>query len=280
MNIFKKTLLAIFAIASIGLASCDKTTTEPVVTPSDPFENLIYIGETEVVGAGAIAKLYAEDELFVGYNRIHVALFDSADHNLSLTDAQVTFKPMMDMGTMQHTCPIENPSATVEDGTKTFKGAIVFIMPSTAGNWSLKINVHNLANNQEGIASYDLTVVEKAEPRLITFISEADSSKLFVARIDPTNPEVGLNDIVFGIYKKESMMSFPAVDGFTIEMEPEMPSMNHGSPNNVNPVSKGNGMYQGVVNFTMTGYWKINLDFKTANGDDIKLGQYFDVTFQ
>ena len=280
MDIFKKTLLGIFAIGAIGLASCEKTMTEPEVTPVDPYENLVYIGETEVVGAGAIAKLYAEDELFVGYNRIHVALFDSADHNLQLTDAHVTFNPMMDMGMMQHSCPFENPGMTVEDGTKTFKGSIVFIMPSTAGSWNLKIEVHNHANNQEGMASYDLTVVEKAEPRLITFISEADSSKLFVARIDPTNPEIGLNDIVFGIYKKETMMSFPPVEGYMIEMEPEMPSMNHGSPNNVNPVSKGMGMYEGVVNFTMTGYWKVNLDFKTANGDDIKLDQFFDITFQ
>tara|TARA_R110002050_G_scaffold263065_1_gene403468 strand:+ start:27009 stop:27854 length:846 start_codon:yes stop_codon:yes gene_type:complete len=281
MKKLKHISLFIFALGAFALSSCTKTTTEPDPTPTDPFEKLIYIGETEVVGAGAIVKLYAEDELFVGYNRLHVALFDSANHNTPLTDAHVTFQPMMDMGMMKHTCPVENPTITVEDGTNAFTGAAVFIMPTTAtGAWTFNIMVHNHANNQEGIAALPITVVEKAEPRLITFISDFDSAKLFVTRIDPVNPAIGLNDIVFGIYKKESMMSFPAVDNYTIIMEPEMPSMNHGSPNNVNPVSMGGGKYQGVVNFTMTGYWKINLDFKTANGDNIKLNQYFDVTFQ
>jgi hypothetical protein len=280
MKKFKLYTLLVLALGAFTLGSCDKTE-PPVVTPNDPYADLIYIGETEVVGAGAIAKIYAEDDLFVGYNRIHIALFDSANRSTQLTDAHVEFMPMMDMGMMQHTCPVENPSMTVEAGTNTFKGAAVFIMPTTAtGSWAFNVMVHNHANNQQGTASLAITVVEKDEPRLITFISEYDSAKLFVARIDPVDPVIGLNDIMFGIYKKESMMSFPAVEGYVMEMEPEMPSMNHGSPNNVDPVSMGSGMYKGVVNFTMTGYWKINLNFKTATGDDIKLDQYFDMTFQ
>ena len=63
MDIFKKITLALFAFAAIGLASCDNTTTEPIVTPEDPFEGLILIGETQAVGAGAIVQLYAEEEL-------------------------------------------------------------------------------------------------------------------------------------------------------------------------------------------------------------------------
>lgn len=76
------------------------------------------------------------------------------------------------------------------------------------------------------------------------------------------------------------MMSFPAIDGYTMTMTPEMPSMGHGSPNNVNPVSSGMGKYDGKVNFTMTGYWKVNFEFLTESGETVKTGQYFDVTFQ
>jgi hypothetical protein len=280
MKFFKNFTLSLFALSLLAIASCTKTT-DPEPTVKDPFAGLTLIGETEAVGSGAIVKIYAEDELFVGYNRIHVAVYDSANHNTQLTDAHVTFMPMMDMGMMKHSCPVENPSTVVESGTNTFKGAVVFIMPTTAtGSWDLGIHIHNHANNQEGMATLPITVVEKEEPRLISFISDYDSAKVFVTRIDPVNPEIGLNDIVFGVYKKETMMSFPAIDGYLMEMEPEMPSMNHGSPNNVNPVSMGNGMYKGVVNFTMTGYWKINLDIKTATGDNVKLDQFFDVTFQ
>ena len=280
MKKLKYITLSLFALAAFTLGSCDKTT-DPEPTPVDPFEELTFIGETSAIGSGTIIKLYADDELFVGYNRLYVAVYDSSNSKLQITDASITFKPMMDMGTMVHTCPVENPTATVDEKTKAFKGAAVYIMPTTtSGFWTMNIEVENKILGQIGTAALPITVVEKDEPRLITFISEFDSAKLFVARIDPVNPAIGLNDIVLGIYEKESMMSFPAVDGYTIAMEPEMPSMNHGSPNNVDPVSIGGGKYKGVVNFTMTGYWKINLDFKTSNGDDIKLDQYFDVTFQ
>lgn len=273
--------LFLFAIAAFSLNSCKDEIVEPTPTPTDPFENLVYIGETEAVGAGAIVKLYAEDELFMGYNRIHIAIYDSANHNTQLTDAHVTFNPMMDMGMMQHSCPFEDPGMEVEDGTKTFKGAVVFIMPTTStGSWNLGVNIHNHANGQEGLASFDITVIENAEPRLFSFISEIDSAKIFVALIEPTNPEIGLNDFVLGVYEKESMMSFPSVEGMVIISEPWMPSMNHGSPNNVDPVSVGAGKYEGVLNFTMSGYWQIKLEFENANQELIKGEQYFDVTFQ
>lgn len=280
MKNFKYITFLLFSIAAFALGSCKKETTEPT-PPTDPFADLTYIGETQVVGAGAIVKIYAEEALFVGYNRIYVALYDSANPQTQLTDAHVTFNPMMDMGMMQHSCPFENPSTTVEANTKAFKGAVVFIMPTTAtGSWMLNVKVHNHASGEHGMASLAINVVEKSEPKLITFISDFDNKKLFVTLIEPTEPKVGINNITFGIYEKQSMMDFPAVDGYMMEMEPEMPSMGHGSPNNVNPVSKGNGLYTGAVNFTMTGYWKINLDFKTTNGDTIKLDQFFDVTFQ
>jgi hypothetical protein len=225
-------------------------------------------------------KIYADEALFVGYNNIYVAVYDSANSSTQITDAHVTFIPMMDMGMMQHSSPFEDPSTVVESGTNTFKGAVVFIMPSTAGAWTLGVHIHNHANGQEGMASLPVTVTEPAEPKLISFVSDYDNAMLFVTRITPLSPEVGINDIQFGIYKRESMMSFPGVEGYTLTMTPEMPSMGHGSPNNVNPISSGMGMYDGKVNFTMTGYWKLNLDFYTASNDTIKTGQYFDVTFQ
>ncbi|MGB0390162.1 MAG: FixH family protein [Salibacteraceae bacterium] len=281
MKKFKYIALAFLSIAIISVSSCTKDD-DPITPPnnSDPFENLTLIGETSAVGAGAIVKIYAEEDLFVGYNKIHVAVYDSANTTTQITDAHVTFMPMMDMGMMQHACPIENPSMTVESGTNAFKGAAVFIMPSTAGAWTFGVHVHNHTNGQEGMASLPITVNAPTEARMISFVSDYDSAKLFVARITPLSPAVGVNDIQFGIWKKETMMSFPAVDGYTMTMEPEMPSMGHGSPNNINPVSTGNGKYDGKVNFTMTGYWKLNLEFFTSASDTVKTGQSFDVTFQ
>ena len=67
------------------------------------------------------------------------------------------------------------------------------------------------------------------------------------------------------IYKKVSMMSFPADSSLSVILTPEMPTMNHGSPNNVNPVHIGKGHYKGKVNFTMTGLWKLNMDYMSGS---------------
>ena len=94
----------------------------------------------------------------------------------------------------------------------------------------------------------------------------------------PASWNVGLNKFEFTIHKMESMMSFPAVTDMTVEITPEMPSMGHGSPNNVNPVHTGNGHYSGTVNFTMTGDWRIHLKI-TQNGRVISEKAYFDILF-
>ena len=72
------------------------------------------------------------------------------------------------------------------------------------------------------------------------------------------------------------MMTFPAEDNFSITMTPEMPSMGHGSPNNVNPVLTKNGHYKGKVNFTMTGDWRINL---VLNKEGKSTTTFFDLLF-
>jgi hypothetical protein len=57
-----------------------------------------------------------------------------------------------------------------------------------------------------------------------------------------------------------------------------MPSMGHGSPNNVNPTSTGKGHYKGKVNFTMTGEWKINVAIKKG-GSTVSNGLYYMLNF-
>ena len=64
---------------------------------------------------------------------------------------------------------------------------------------------------------------------------------------------------------QNQMMTFPAINDFKIAFSPEMPSMGHGSPNNVNPVNIGNGHYKGKVNYTMTGDWRLH--FKISKND-------------
>ena len=112
-----------------------------------------------------------------------------------------------------------------------------------------------------------LDVPASLKRRSYTFTG-TDNVKYLVALIEPTNPKVAINDFKVGVWKMQSMMNFPVVDGYTVKIDPRMPSMgNHSSPNNVNATqAAAGGFYNGKLSLTMTGYWKINLQIANATG--------------
>jgi len=241
------------------------------IKPKDDTDSLVKIAS----GAdnGYLIEVFSDDSLFVGYNKIYIRIKNKSTDEI-LNNFTVSLNPMMDMGTMQHSAPVENPPGANADNL--YKGAVVFIMPSMAGTWTLSVHAED---SQGNVADIDLHPIIKlpAEVRMLSFESEIDSSKLFLSLCAPQSPEVGLNDFELAVHKKESMMSFPPVNGLTFSIEPEMPSMGHGSPNNVNPVGTGNGHYLGKVNFTMTGYWKVNMTIMQGQ-DTVKSNLAFDIT--
>jgi hypothetical protein len=83
---------------------------------------------------------------------------------------------------------------------------------------------------------------------------------------------VAVNDLIIGVWKMQDMMNFPVVDGYSVKIDPRMPSMgNHSSPNNVNATQATSGdLYNGKLSLTMTGYWKINLQLAKADGTVVK----------
>ncbi len=255
-------------------SSCKK---DEVSLPVDPTAGLTKQAEGYAIGAGAKLQLYSrESQLFTGYNTLFIALFDSASGN-RITDAHLHLMPMMDMGTMSHSAPYENPAAE-EAVNQLFPCSVVFIMPSTAGTWTLNVMVHNHSNGKEGSITLPLTIKDPAKPRIKSFVASHDGGKYFIALTQPATPKVGMNDFGLAVYKKTGMMSFPADSSLSFSITPEMPTMGHGSPNNVNPVHQGNGHYAGKVNFTMTGLWRLNLGI--FNGTTaVDPGQSFDIEF-
>lgn len=274
----KTRILGIIALVGVAMTSCQDN--EPL--PTIPSVKEIIVEDNNVLfdqeknGVGLL--IFTEnEEPFVGYNELHVAVIDAETGNFSSAPA-LNFMPMMfmPMMNMEHTAPYTAPEK-VMDGV--YKIGIGFIMPSTAGDWRLEATV-GLSETAEQVAfEIPITVVEKDDTRMLTFESDVDSAKLFVCLAEPLAPEVGENPFAVTIHKRESMMSFPAVTDYTVEIEPEMPTMDHGSPNNVNPTHVENGYYEGVVNFTMTGYWKVNLVIKDASGQVVKDNIAFDINF-
>jgi hypothetical protein len=268
--------------ASMLMAGCKKDDDEIIIPPPvipTPVDDLVLVGSGTSADADLDIKLYADQKLFVGYNKIYTVLLEKGTMK-QVKSAQVTYIPMMDMVTgVTHACPTENPETTdPKDGL--FEGAAIFIMPtSEMGAWRFGVHVINNANGMEGEVDIDIAVVNPADARVFSFESPVDLKKIFITLAEPSKPEVGMNDLVVMAHVKASMTSFPPIENLNIEFEPTMPSMGHGSPNNENPVHMLNGHYQGVVNFTMNGFWRLDMTIKDDMNVIIDDTHSFDVNF-
>lgn len=240
-------------VLSLFLISCNDD--ESTV---NPLEGLQKITEGFAMGAAAKVEVWAAEPLFTGYNPIVIVLKDSVTGK-NITDAHIHLHPMMYMTSgMNHACPYENPEEEAVHGV--FPASITFVMPTgDMGYWELSVHVHNHLNDKEGEAELDIEVGSPELARLRSFTT-GDGTNYFISYYFPSRPKVGINDIVVVAYTRQDAMNWPAVNDLAFEMEPEMPSMGHGSPNNVNPAFTANGHYAGKVNFTMTGDWRIHLD--------------------
>ncbi len=276
MNFKNILIIKVFILLfSLSIISCSKN--DSILNDVNPTSGLLKLANNYAIGSGLKVEIYTTDSAFTGYNKWFIALKDSAT-NTFVENAQISLNPNMNMGTMSHSAPYENPNSTIAVN-KLFPCSVTFTMPSVSGTWSVNVSVTNLSNNKVGSCVLPINVKDVSPSKMFSFISLADNtSKYFVGFIPPTKPIIGINDFEFVVYKKQSMMMFPADSSLTIDFTPTMPTMGHGSPNNVNPVHIGNGHYKGKVNFTMTGLWRLNMQFKagTAVADNT---HYFDFNF-
>lgn len=271
----KKSFVTLLMVTTLLVTTLVISCTKSDTTEPSPTAGLTKLTDGYAIGAAAKVEIYTSSAVInSGYTKFYISLLDSTTGN-RIENANIQLMPMMDMVTMQHSSPYENPES---DNTVNhlFPCSVVFTMPSTSGNWTIKIQVTN--SGKVGLLTIPVTVVEPLKSRMKSFTALHDGGKYFITLIDPASPKVGINDMEIAIYKKASMMSFPADNSLSVALTPEMPTMGHGSPNNVNPVSMGKGHYKGKVNFTMTGLWKLNLDFMagTAVADST---QFFEVEF-
>ncbi|MDG2195076.1 MAG: hypothetical protein P8K77_09590 [Polaribacter sp.] len=192
-----------------------------------------------------------------GYNDLYIRIEEKSTSTY-IKNASLTWKPVMHMTNKVHSSP--RSTITKTEGKETlYNGYIVFQMAENAlEKWDLTID-YTIDNVNYTVKEF--ISVPAAVKKNVTVFTGANDIKYVLALIDPKEPTVGLNDFKIGLYKMESMMSFPVVENFMIKHDPRMPSMgNHSSPNNTdltfNTASK---IYEGELSLTMTGYWKLNL---------------------
>lgn len=222
-------------------------------------------------GSAAKVEVWSTEELFAGLNKVYIALYDSVS-NSPITNAHIQLNPIMKMATMSHSCPVLNPGEQAIE--KLFPSEVMFTMPSgDMGSWTLAVKVNNHVAGKSGTGIFDIDVEATDPSRVISFQAES-AQRYYLSYLFPNGMKVGVNDFDVVAYTYQDGSFVPAED-LLIEFTPEMPSMDHGSPNNSDPVYRSDGHYAGKANFTMTGEWRLNLRLSDGSND---LGtRHFDV---
>ena len=176
---------------------------------------------------------------------------------------------------MSHSCPVEEPES--EAVKKLFPAAILFTMPSgDMGSWKLETKIHNHVNGLFGKASFDINVKSATPSKVISF-QASSGERFYLSYRFPEKQKVGINDFEVIAFTSTDGKFVPA-ENLTMKLTPEMPSMDHGSPNNEDPVHVGKGHYKGKANFTMTGEWRLQLELATESSVLDK--KYFDIVVE
>jgi hypothetical protein len=260
---FIKYIIPIFLTLTIISCSDNDGPEEPINEVKDlkkvqDFENATHIVE-----------LFTESGMLaLGYNNMTLRITDKATDEY-VENAVINWMPMMHMMMMSHSCPKSDVAKVINKKT-IYSGYIIFQMPENEEEgWDLTINysIEGVEYEVDGDIS-----VPQSHKQVVTVFTGADEVKYILALVEPQNPEVKLNTMVAGLYKMESLLSFPVVKNYTIKLDPRMPSMgNHSSPNNQDLTYDGTFfMYEGVLSLTMTGYWKLNLMLYNSNEELLK----------
>lgn len=252
----------------MALTSCSDETDNPVIGIEDnPLENYTMLVSLNENGHGI--EVYSEESQFsIGYNELFIRIKDEAT-DAYISNAEITWMPMMHMTEMTHSCPKSAVSKT--GNASVYTGYTVFQMPGNADEyWDLGLEYSIDGQTYSANKRIEVNIPIDNKTRVSSF-KGSDDSRYIVAMM-PMQPEVAVNDFSAIVFKMESMMMFPAVENYTIAIDPRMPGMgNHSSPNNMDlSYDTAAQMYMGKLSLTMTGYWKINLKLMNEVGEVLK----------
>jgi hypothetical protein len=258
-----KNIVAVLIMA-LALISCSDNDDSATVNELDGLTKF-----QEMTNTTHTIELYSHTGVLVqGYNEVKLRIKDNVT-NQYIKNATVSWMPVMHMAMMNHSCPNSEVEKITTEGT-LYEGYIMFQMAQNDTEyWDLKIDY-----SIDGVDYTTTSVIDvpASAKRTVNTFTGTDGVKYLVAYVEPHHPSVALNDMKVGVWKMQDMMTFPVVDGYTLKIDPRMPSMgNHSSPNNVHATQTSTGeLYNGKLSLTMTGYWKINLQLAKPDGTIVK----------
>ncbi|MDR2122634.1 MAG: FixH family protein [Flavobacteriaceae bacterium] len=281
MKVFNSLLLLL--LFSVSSCTLDKTDYEAEIDTVVPVYG--EFKETTVLNNGQykISIGTLNGTFYRGYNELRIKIFNTQS-NSEISNADLTFLPIKVNNEGNHSSCPHLYKLEYNTNEKYYSGYAVFTEESNPINWSLYINAK--INDQNYSFNKDVEVKEQNNKNLnMTSFVGKDGQQYYIALISPQKPKVSKNDLVAGIYKYNeptspegtfpdpNQFSYSQVTGYTLALDPRMPepSMgNHSSPNNVDLTQRSDGLYQGIVNYTMTGNWTLNFILYDQNGLIIK----------
>lgn len=249
---------------------------------------------TEIDGKYDVYAYSKTGSFHVGYNDIYFVVTKKKNGNYvkNFEFSGITPHMLMVKMNMKHSTPV---SAGVESFNNNYlavkRGWISFVMAtSDAGSWTLKYDYSILGSTGTTIEAPITVDALPAGQEWIKSFKVGDNT-YYISLVNPTDWQTGKNTITAYVSKKNTPATTPyglAQEQFLVEIDPRMPDMgNHTSPDNIGLTHKADGSYQGTVNLTMTGKWRIHFTVKdkdgnvVAGGDDLSDGYsslYWDVT--
>ena len=235
--------------------------------------------QTEVDGKYNVFGYTKTGGFHTGYNEIYFVATKKATGNYIKNFDVTGLTPLMHMVKMDmyHSTPVGPDAASFNDGYLAVKRTWVsFVMnTSEAGSWTLSYDALVLGKTG-GIEKRDLVVDALPDGQAWLKSFKVGNDTYYLSLVNPTDWITGKNVITAYVSKKNTPATTPyglAEEQFTIEIDPRMPDMgNHTSPDNVALSKQGDSSYQGTVNLTMTGRWRIHLAIKDAQGNVVAGG--------
>ena len=228
--------------------------------------------------------------LHSGYNDIYFVATKQSTGNYIKNFDVTNITPLMHMVKMDmyHSTPVGPDAASFNDGYLAVKRTWVsFVMnTSDAGSWTLSYDALVLGKTG-GVEKQDVVVNALPDGQAWIKSFKIGDDTYYLSLVNPNEWQTGTNGIRAYVSKKSAKATTPytlASDIFTIDIDPRMPDMgNHTSPDNTALVKQTDGSYQGTINLTMTGLWRIHLTVRNADGDIVAGGGelsslYWDVT--
>ena len=229
---------------------------------TDSTPDLEVIPINSVTADGVTVSLFAEKEIETGANDLYWKVEENGN---SVDIKSFSITPLMEMATMTHSTPYKNP-VLFKENENYYHNMAVFIMPSgEMGTWAIPFEIETMTGK---IIAGEVPIEVNSSWKLTSVRDANNNNKVyFITWLAPQKPVSGNNDLMFMVHTRETMMSFPAVSDAELIVYPYM-DMGGGQGHSTDfttPVAMGDGMYEGDINYSMSGVWTTSVRLVMAN---------------